>query len=705
MRRSLFWPWVAGLILPSSLAGCLHPPILWSPDGKWLAYTVVARPTAQVIVPGWLLGRADQPPTPLPQPSPSISPNSTSGLVYRLWATRVEDNVSVLLEESRGPLTSPGWSPDGRALAFGRMVAEDEGQARFEIVVQDAPDHQRVIQTEVIREYKPEAAKLPALACVWSPDGRYLAVPHIEPMGLAILRADNGRILKAIDDAFLPSWSPDATKLAFYRTGEPEGLYYVDANFGPPRHLADLTQASQAPVWERNGQSLLVVRRTEARRGPRTTTEQAELVRVWLDKGKTETVRILALDPNGHEKTFLGASFSFDGHGEDLFYTTTIEGLPATMTWCLPGDAVRKGQMEVFDRNVALGALAAAPDGHLLALRVGPPGTGAVPALYDPETERLSPLTPDDASRIAWIALTVQTARGILAMQDPPAAPGERAANRPTLLPAPGEPVKNPEDHLRLRRLARLGLELCDRPLSDSAEPEARAVLAEARLFFNYLLAVIHDPHRTRPSAHNYRAALAALEELEATTQEPDARLRLMGLRAQIALGLRDKEQASEIIAYLRTVQDRPVFQIEDTPVGPVLTSAESPADRWADALAEHAELLNQHPEPLGANPDAPVVGNPDAPEPDLNPADVFPMPRFDANDPGAPFRDLPPEIIERLILEPPPAVPPAPPRRGGLRINPGTPRSHPMIVPPAPAPAPARRPQPPILPRERPRN
>src|SRR5215212_2529010 len=75
----------------------------------------------------------------------SDHPSQPRALLHRLWATRADNSVSVLLEESPGPLTSPVWSPDGKSLAFGRLVPEGEGKARFEIVVQDAPDRKHVL--------------------------------------------------------------------------------------------------------------------------------------------------------------------------------------------------------------------------------------------------------------------------------------------------------------------------------------------------------------------------------------------------------------------------------------------------------------------------------------------------------------------------------------------------------------------------------
>ena len=126
-----------GLMGISSLVliGCLHAPVLWSPDGQWVAYTLASRPSAPRLEPGWLLGTG-------PDDDRGIAATldaRRAPRVYRLWATRAESSDSVLLEESRGPLTSPCWSPDGQALAFGRLVPEAEGRARFEVVVQEGP--------------------------------------------------------------------------------------------------------------------------------------------------------------------------------------------------------------------------------------------------------------------------------------------------------------------------------------------------------------------------------------------------------------------------------------------------------------------------------------------------------------------------------------------------------------------------------------
>ncbi|HEV3162992.1 MAG TPA: biopolymer transporter Tol, partial [Isosphaeraceae bacterium] len=125
MRRASLW--VVAMVALTTI-GCLHSPLLWSPDGKWLAYTVAVRPRSEVLPPGWLFETAPTAST----ETEKGEPRNAAGLKYRLWATRADTRESVLLEDGRGPVTSPGWHPNGTALAFGRVIPEGGGKARYE---------------------------------------------------------------------------------------------------------------------------------------------------------------------------------------------------------------------------------------------------------------------------------------------------------------------------------------------------------------------------------------------------------------------------------------------------------------------------------------------------------------------------------------------------------------------------------------------
>ena len=42
------------LMATSLTASCLHAPMSWSPDGQWLAYTMVEPADSPTLRPGWL---------------------------------------------------------------------------------------------------------------------------------------------------------------------------------------------------------------------------------------------------------------------------------------------------------------------------------------------------------------------------------------------------------------------------------------------------------------------------------------------------------------------------------------------------------------------------------------------------------------------------------------------------------------------------
>lgn len=591
----------------SILAGCLHASVLWSPDGEWLAYTMASRPDSPGILPGWLFDPSPEE----PDEFATSRPRSAAPLVYRLWATRADGGESVLLEESRGPLTSPCWSPDGRLLAFGRLVHEEEGRARFEILVQEAPDRKRIIFSRPLDEFNSRAAGLPGLALAWSPDGRYLAIPLFQQtLTLGIIRADNGRVLKEIKDAYLPSWSPDGTKLAFVQGSEAETLQVIDQNFGPPRHLADIGQSSQAPAWARDSRSLAIVARRTSTTPRREVlpSHQTELLRVHVESRKRDVITGLHSEPGDRDAAYRGTSFAIDREGDELFHVSDVEGKPNVIVRFHPRTRETLETFHPIDHAIRIGALAVSPGGKSLAFRVGPPGDFSTPAIVelDANRRRVTPLVPDDAARIEWVSTLIHNACDLLRANLPASDAQDKPIVRPNLLPVPGELPANSEIATRLRRLGRIGRPLCQRP--EDAPPAGPALLdtlAEARLFFDYL-------------GGDYKAALAALDDLEPRLNSSEQRLRLLGVRAQIFLGLMQTEQAGKTIAFLRKVAAKPGLRYEQTPIGAgLIVDAVAPRD-WADYLSErNGELVKTvraagNESPLGNR-------NPDNPDPDAD--------------------------------------------------------------------------------------
>lgn len=624
--------------------GCIQSPLAWSPDGRWLAYTVAVRPVSTLPSPGWLfeVGAGG-----VKRPRLVESPRRPAATSYRIWATRPDSGVSVLLEDSQGPLTAPCWSPDGKTLAFGRLVAEEEGRGRFEVVVQESPERKRILLKHALEAYPARASELPSLALAWSPDGRYLAIPLFQQtLGVAIIRADNGRILKVVEDAYFPSWSPDGTKLAFVRGTDFATLLYLDTNFGAPRVLVDIGKTNQAPVWFK--QSILVVARRPGGPGGNALVRRSELLRVPIDGSKVEAIPLV--DTADRDKQFLGASFGFDREGDNLFYAVDILGEPSVVTWYLPRTKETYRRDNPVDFKVRVGAFAVAPNGKTVALRAGHPDDFLPPGLWDLASNRFSPMVADDSARVEWVLALVAGAKAVLRDHLPAMVNGPgRMVERPSVLPIPGEIASNAEALTRLQRLAKIGRPLCDRPASaPPAEPEVGALLDEARLFFDYLRG-------------DYDAALASLDRLESRTASPEARLRLLSVRAQVFLGQNEDERAGETIAYLQSIEPHSPRRFEETPAGPVLTEESHSTRGWSSYLAERAKRLresggvaDEDGENLGpdADPDGPM------------------MPFAPPNFVDVPVRVRPGGVIERVA-----PVPPLPRRR------------LPRVLPPAPVP------------------
>ena len=648
MRRFL----LAALALASSIAivGCLHAPMPWSPDGKWIAYVVEVRPIGRVLQPGWIFG---SPTAAATAPGPRTRPTG-----YRLWATRNDSGASVLLEESDRPITAPGWSPDGRGLAFGRVVAEADGSGRFEVVILEGPSRRRIVSSRPLPEIGAEAARLPGQSIAWSPDGRYLAIPQLNPLGLAIIRADNGRQVNSINDAFLPSWSPDGSRMAFYLRGTGDTLNCVDSPVAQPRLLAEVGQAGQAPAWTRDGLTLMVVARRSVPRGGEPPGDQAELIRIRVDTGQSETIRALSTDAVlGRDRSVEGVSFAFDG--ESLFCSTVVEGTPHQIVWYHPRENEIYKRFSLLDYSAPMGSLSVSPDGRTLAARIGPVDRIGAPALCDLDSPDLKArlIAPDDSSRIEWVSTLVASARSILASlptaSPDPQSPSSSRLDRPSLLPILGEFEANSEVTIRLRRIGKMGRPLCDRPANaPPPEPAVAILLDEARLFFDYL-------------AENYSAALGSLETLEGSVDSPDRRRRLLSVRAQIFIAQGKVDRAERTISFLRGLERKPASRIEWDGVGYTLTGVEpSPGQGqgWPDYLAWRAStaraMLHEDAPEDHPNPDNPRVNfgfDPIIPRANL----VFPDRPF-LNDPNPP-----PEPGDRRRFPPRPRMPNRDPEQG----------------------------------------
>ena len=540
----------------------------WSSDGRWLAFTFTGTAQGAIPQPGWIFETR-----PSALLGDSSRPEGTEPQRTALYVAASDREDSWIVEESFGLITTPEWSPEGRSLAYGRVRRSGPGgPERFEIVIHETQGAGRIIDsrpvTTPVAEF--DVAKI---SLAWSPNGHYLAVGLPDsPPRTVVLRSDNGRVLKTIDDAFWPSWSPDSTRLALLRGNEVHSLLMTEAGPGATDRLVELGRVFQPVFWSKDGKSVFcLARRNSVRIGLGSGT--IDYLRLNSRTGNLENRLALETDPVTRGRPLQNLTYALDREGVDLFYAREQEGQASSIVWSLPRNPETLARSHPLDRTVYVGALGLSPNSKTLGLRLGHAG---VVALWDYPKDRLAPFVPDDAARIAWLTLLRDTSRRVLGTLLLPVAVLGKPVTRPTLFLVPGEVASNHETVFRLRRLARTARPLCE---PDAADPRLARFFLECRLYFDMLL-------------DDYASALRSLDRLDELTELPDQRLALLALRAQILLARGEWDRAREPIDYLVELDKQIATRFEVTPAGISLTPEPRPAQGWGKYLAQRADDL-----------------------------------------------------------------------------------------------------------------
>jgi TolB protein len=176
------------------------------------------------------------------------------GKKYSLQIADADGFGPQILLESKEPLLSPSWSPDGKNLAYVSFEGKNS-----EVYVQD-----------IMTGNRQKVASNPGInsAPAWSPDSSKLAITlskdgnpeiYIMHMGSKSLQrvTNNG----AIDTE--PTWSSDGKVLAFTsdRGGGPQ-IYEVNIDGGQPRRVSFSGSYNAGPVFSPDNKSIAVVHGT-----------------------------------------------------------------------------------------------------------------------------------------------------------------------------------------------------------------------------------------------------------------------------------------------------------------------------------------------------------------------------------------------------------------------------------------------------------
>ncbi len=553
----------------------------WSPDGEWLAY-VVSFPSAtshsDASQLAWLLDSAG-----VARSKPltgAAEPEET------LWATHLASGESVALDRGEYELTEPSWSPDGTSMVHGRLIrAEGDALPRFELVLQTNEMGPRILGGWPWKRSVGQLDEESRQAVAWSGDANWLVAPWPEGAGLMVVEARTGRITRIIEGAKSPSWSPEGSALAFVQPGAVSRLMLLRNGDDPTLvELGVMSDSSNvglpAPVWSQDGERVFVL----APVGNSGESPSMRLAVYRVDPAGLEPPVHLAESATPASRRLLSADFCpIPGSGDVLFVTERIDQ-PNLISWMRGSRGEVYKRFHPFLEGVPIRSLRLCPRPGVLklAIRLGESPRGYPPAIVDPDTEKLALIVPDESARRAWRDLIRSGIGSVIeGLRQPVPGVREASLEGPTRLLLPGSVGAEDPGMKRLRRLARMGQGVGNDARSDPGIEASSATAPEPFAESSPVDLLIYGVLLGR-----FEEAEAALERVFTLPMDAESRERLLGLRAQLALGEGRKDRAAAIIGYLEDSATHGGLLVEETGAdAPRLSGPIRSAVVWVDGL------------------------------------------------------------------------------------------------------------------------
>jgi Tol biopolymer transport system component len=221
----------------------------------------------------------------------------------------------------------PAWSPDGTKIAFARYISPGNGgQGYSEILVMngDGSDQRRLTTHSKLDGGDGTPA--------WSPDGTKIAFYRIDSVsmpsaaGIFVMNGDGSdqRRLTQSKFDYSPTWSPDGTKIAFYHSdGIGSAIFVMNADGSDQRAVASNSKFfGRPPAWSPDGLKFAVA-----------------------DSGALNTYGIYLINVDGSNRTQITDSF------EDGDPAWSPDGSKMTFLRCADDDDFGCSDFEIWVVN------------------------------------------------------------------------------------------------------------------------------------------------------------------------------------------------------------------------------------------------------------------------------------------------------------------------------------------------------------------
>lgn len=246
-----------------------YAPVVWSADGRWLAFE----------------RRYDGP---------------RRDCCVEVLIMRSDGRGRVRLTPSGAEDAQPDWSPTAPRIAFTRRY----GYSPLGLYVANADGTQ--------------ARRIMANASdpKWSPDGRKIAFSTAARDGVHVMNADGtGARLVLGGLANDVSWSPDGTRLVFSRpSARATSTFVVNANGSGLRRVAKRCAEASSPAWSPDGRAIAVmcIRRAPAKNQPDIYTVNTDGTHLRQITSNPSGDYFPAWSPDGRWIAYVGYRGDFD---------------------------------------------------------------------------------------------------------------------------------------------------------------------------------------------------------------------------------------------------------------------------------------------------------------------------------------------------------------------------------------------------------